>query len=339
MEELQRETMEMAQLEVDESEEKDKNGQDKESNPPAQQQENPPSFKDLPQELKDIIWTYALIAEAQRTIVVEDHQGLVPSVQLISNISLVNSASNKLAKTFYNIELDVFACVRESTEMRPEPDGEAKGVLRLNFEYTTLLTGFNPIWWDELIFAINYGELDNIQQRLQWQYLDWSGYRPPYKISDMALWITRSHITAPPTTEQMNQVKRVYDLQMLDSEEDLDSHQPPKCCYQCEWLRERQRHCPLGFRENEDPPVPNMWLCRLFIADVEYNPDDLIRDYAEIRPDALWEKTKKRLVTCWDFPLRALGDDFEPVLETDETWQTTREHSEKTNNDPSDINT
>jgi hypothetical protein len=67
-------------------------------------------FEKLPQELQNTIWKFSLVEEARHTIVLFDGEtsGLVPSVQLISAISLVGRAPRTFALKFYTVEVPVF---------------------------------------------------------------------------------------------------------------------------------------------------------------------------------------------------------------------------------------
>ncbi|ETS86991.1 hypothetical protein PFICI_00819 [Pestalotiopsis fici W106-1] len=279
-----------------------------------------PYFKEFPQEIQNSIWKQALIAEVKHTFVIHDSKtgGLLPSVKLISSISTVNKAARTIATEFYNVKLDVFACTREPPEMILQRR-QAKGVLRLNLEYTALFLGRQPPWY---VFRLDLDEIEDIGEEFEdgrdnQDYVKWSGTRPQGDSSiwhDKQLWITRSHITAPLDEPQRAQVKRIYQEESSPVD---DCYWEPPCCWGCSW-ESANFPCEGAYSSHKESQFPNVWLCRLFITDFEYQLDMLVTDYAKVPIEELWELMRGRFVTCDDFPVRRAGDDFEP--DPDREW-------------------
>ncbi|KAI2620220.1 hypothetical protein GGS26DRAFT_595113 [Hypomontagnella submonticulosa] len=74
-------------------------------------------FSDLPTELRLLIWKAALYQEAQyRLVLVKTHSHRAcPTTQLISPLLSVNIESRMVAKSFYNLTLDVYCKVYSET--------------------------------------------------------------------------------------------------------------------------------------------------------------------------------------------------------------------------------
>ncbi|KAF3014765.1 hypothetical protein E8E14_010483 [Neopestalotiopsis sp. 37M] len=273
-------------------------------------------FGKLPQELQNAIWKFSLIEEVRHTIVLFDGEtsGLVPSVQLISAISLVGRAPRTFALKFYTVEVPVFDCDREPPDMKAER-GRAKGLLRLNFDHTTLLLGYVPDVTLRILFRDgnrieprnlhnrDYGYESTADTEGHLSYEDWFGN----KAKTAPLRITRSRITAPLTTLQRAQVKRVY--------EEVDATTliydiRPYCCWNCSWKKKYGKDGPLS-----SPAVkafPNIWLNRWLFINAIPALVTLLREYALFHQRRLWGSVWRKLVTCRDFPIRRAVDKGDP---------------------------
>lgn len=210
-------------------------------------------------------------------------------------------------------------CDREPPDMKAER-GRAKGLLRLNFDYTTLLYGYVPdvtlrrLFRDGIrieprnLHNRNYGYESTTDREGYLSYEDWFGN----KAKTAPLRITRSRITAPLTTLQRAQVERVY--QLLDRT--MSAHDiRPYCCWNCSWEKEYGNRGPLS-----SPAVkafPNIWLSRLLVINA---PCDsfcpallpLLREYALFHQRRLWGSVWRKLITCRDFPIRRAVDKGNP---------------------------
>lgn len=204
--------------------------------------------------------------------------------------------------------------------MIPEYLSNAKGVLRLNLDYTTLILGFDPLWYNMI-------EPDD-EILCQAALYKWHGGGPPDARRKVALkyklhHVSRTRLTACLTEGQCAQVKRIYEL--ADTPFEVCGWEPP-CCWGCSWDTE---WCPAE-ASYARAQFPNVWLCRLLVMSDVYDPDDFMDDYAELGADDLWENLALKLVTCDEPRVHRLGDDFEvapePEFDSDEgkdygTWR------------------
>jgi hypothetical protein len=210
-------------------------------------------------------------------------------------------------------------CNREPPDMKAER-GRAKGLLRLNFDYTTLLLGYVPdvtlrrLFWDGTkaetrnLGNRNYAYGSTVDREGYLSYEDWFGN----KAKNAPLRITRSRITAPLTTLHRAQVKRVYEL--LDAYT-LAYNIRPYCCWNCSWKKNYGNGGPLS-----SPAVkafPNIWLSRVLVINascVSFRPAvvPLLREYALFHQRRLWGAVWRKLITCRDFPIRRAVDKGDP---------------------------
>jgi hypothetical protein len=176
-----------------------------------------------------------------------------------------------------------------------------KGVLRINFKYTTLLTNSIPRVWH---LWGSTQRINNLSRTFSSRY-PWENSRPPYPINHDLLQMTRSYITATPTRAQMEKVERVYELhEPMCSFPTMDRELV--CCATCKWFFLKGVNprlwppVPRAYRNRCDrsTPVPNAWLFRYLVIGTHRDPKQLMFDYACLRPEVLWEEIQAKLVTC-----------------------------------------
>lgn len=192
------------------------------------------------------------------------------------------------------------ACVRTRPHFVAER-GRAKGVLRLNFEYTTLLLGHE---WDSPNDETCPFAFPNA---------------PPH-IPNFCVF--RRHITASLSPSECALVRRVYEF---DESPDQNLRWEPECCWDCEWLYRNPSYtagAEASFTWDRNNPFSNVWLARLLIVKNIYVKNRVFRWYADGDHEAWWrDDLRLKLVTCMQPPVRDLGHgEFEVDSDPDEEW-------------------